>query len=178
MRVPRWTWLLALAAFAPMLPFLAPPLAGGDAAYTVLSGSMEPTFQVGDYILVRHLAPGEALQAGDVVTFRQGEVLVTHRVVEVLAQGDERSYVTQGDANAEPDPQPLGEDRVVGKVVGHVPFYGHVARLAAQREGRLLFLVVPAALIMALEVRRLARLGSQRKAKEPVRFEVVRRRSP
>lgn len=87
----------------------------------VVSGSMEPSLEVGDLILTEPLGD-ETVGKGDVITFRtpDGE-LVTHRVAAVLEDGSLR---TQGDANASMDSDPVAPEQVegVGRLV--VPLVG------------------------------------------------------
>lgn len=56
----------------------------GLVPFTVLSGSMEPTYHVGSLIYVRETAP-ENIEVGDPITYVVNEDLLvsTHRVVEV-----------------------------------------------------------------------------------------------
>lgn len=56
--------------------------------FTVLSGSMEPTFKTGSLIYVRKVDP-ETLEAGDIITYVLDERLTvaTHRIVEVIPDG-------------------------------------------------------------------------------------------
>jgi len=69
--------------------------------YTVLSGSMEPTYHTGSLIYVKTVDPFE-LEAGAVITFMLDEdTLATHRIVEVVPDPEDAStirFVTKGDA--------------------------------------------------------------------------------
>ncbi len=118
--------ILALALAA--LPLALPRLWGWQ-VYSILTGSMEPALPVGSAIYVQEWEAGD-LQPGDVITFTLGNatsLVETHRVVENDAQAGQ--LITKGDANAEPDINPVAYDRVVGKVVFCIPFLGNVARL-------------------------------------------------
>jgi signal peptidase len=62
----------------------------------VTSGSMSPTFDPGDLIVVTKIDP-ENVKVGDIVTFQTKEKgILTHRVVEIKTDGE---IVTKGDAN-------------------------------------------------------------------------------
>ena len=87
------------------------------ATYIVRSGSMSPSLQRGDAILV--LAE-EEYRVGDVVTFRSDSEFVTHRVVEVVDGG----YLTKGDANEDADPRVLPADHIAGRVGLRLPWVG------------------------------------------------------
>lgn len=93
------------------------PTVFGYSAAVVASGSMEPALSVDDMIL-NHTQDGYAV--GDIITFAKGSSLTTHRIVAVTDEG----YITQGDANNAPDPDPVAPREVVGRVVVHLPGIG------------------------------------------------------
>ena len=73
---------------------------------TVLSGSMVPHFSPGDVVVVTP-EPLADVRVGQVITYHapvQGHMIVTHRVVKVLKGGAHPVILTEGDANAAPDP--------------------------------------------------------------------------
>lgn len=82
------TWVmggvLVVAAGVGIVAILVPAVTGAT-AYTVLSGSMQPSLPPGTLIVVRETRVTD-LAPGDVITFqlRSGEpAVVTHRIVEV-----------------------------------------------------------------------------------------------
>lgn len=81
---------------------------------TVLSGSMEPTFQRGDLVLMQRMYL--KADVGDIIMFPmfRFQEPVTHRVVDITEEG---KIVTQGDANPFPDSSGFPPDRVAGKAV-------------------------------------------------------------
>lgn len=106
------------------------PLVLGATPYTVLTGSMRPTYAPGTMVVVRPV-DAERIGPGDVVTYQlesgRPEV-VTHRVVAVgVAADGERRLTTQGDANGGPDPEPVRPVQVRGTVVYAVPLLGWVS---------------------------------------------------
>ena len=74
----------------------------GIRTFTVLSGSMEPTYHVGSLIYVKKV-DSAAIRPGQVITFMLDEnTVATHRVVEVVPDEDDPStlrFRTKGDAN-------------------------------------------------------------------------------
>jgi signal peptidase I len=67
------------------------------------SGSMAPAIDTGDLALTRTVGAAE-LRADDVVSvIDSGGSRVTHRVVDVAGQGDQRQLTLRGDANEQPD---------------------------------------------------------------------------
>lgn len=102
--------LLLLALVAPF----GWALTTGDTFMTVTSGSMEPTYQVGDVIAVREAAGDELREVGSVVVATFGttdrDSRYVHRVDEVL---DDGAWL-RGDNNTERDPQPVTQSQVEG----------------------------------------------------------------
>ena len=97
------------------------PGAGSWRVLAVLTGSMSPTINAGDMVIVRDY--GEQQPAvGEIVTYWQDEnsrSLTTHRVVNRLDNG----YLqTKGDANQGVDGGWTRPERIVGKVVGRIPY--------------------------------------------------------
>lgn len=156
-RVAAWTIVGLLVV--PGLFYAFPQIVGRDGAYVVLSGSMVPFFRAGDVIFVDSV-PSDSLQVGDVVTFRAkpgSNVLITHRVTEVLEEGGRVRYRTQGDANSDPDPFLVTPEMVVGKYAFQIPFWGHLLNVVRSKVGYVLFVVIPAGTIIIREFVRLYR---------------------
>lgn len=103
--------------------------------FTVESDSMYPKYPKDSLVFVQDV-PAEEIQAGDVVTYVMNAhgTLVTHRVVSVDMQ--EETFITQGDANSSPDPNPVLWGNVVGKVVFGIPKVGAVFRAFTSEEAR------------------------------------------
>lgn len=84
--------------------------------FQIASNSMAPEITTDDLILVKVT---KDVKKGDVITFMDGDNLITHRVVEVNGP----SYITKGDANNTNDKTVL-ESQIVGKVVKVLPNFG------------------------------------------------------
>lgn len=136
--------LVAVLALAVALA-VVPRVMSGE-ALTVLTGSMEPTYSPGDMVVS---APQERYDVGDVVTFQpvSGDpTLITHRVVAIRLGGPEGTrYVTRGDANGTDD-DPIKPEQIMGEVIYHVPYVGHLGT-AAGRHRDALIAVAGAALV-------------------------------
>lgn len=85
----------------------------GYTFFEVISGSMSPSIEKWDLILVKLDTDYEV---GDIVSFKSGEAYITHRIVE--KKGD--TYITKGDANNTFD-TPITKDVIAGKVVNVYP---------------------------------------------------------
>lgn len=101
--------------------------------YTVLTGSMEPSFSVGDMVIVK-LSNAEDIDVGDVITFNpssDSDAYLTHRVVQKYENYENTNmtcFKTQGDANNTEDAFLIESTRVIGTVVFSVPKLGYIVR--------------------------------------------------
>ncbi len=93
----------------------------------VTSGSMTPGIQVGDVAVAREVGSPGDLEIGDVVLYERSDgKLVLHRIVDTMQDDKGRTlYITKGDANPEPDPDPVGYKSIVGKLLFTVPKAGY-----------------------------------------------------
>lgn len=103
------------------------PTIMGHKFFTVMTGSMQPSIMVGDLVIAKELSP-EQINVGDVITFKSqnSENITTHRVKEIIRDGLEIKYITQGDANNVQDQNPVESKLVIGKVVKCIPKVGMV----------------------------------------------------
>lgn len=106
--------------------------------YTVLSGSMEPTYHTGSLIYVKSVDPFE-LEDGDVITFMVDEdTLVTHRIVDVVPDAEDSSVVrfqTKGDANTAVDGSLVHYKNVIGSPIFTIPYMGYFANFVKTPPG-------------------------------------------
>jgi signal peptidase len=134
------------------LVFLRPAQLGGDTYFMVAyGGSMQPAINVGDIAIIKRTDPSH-IRVGDMLTFHQSRQVVTHRVVEVLPNGD---FVTKGDANNAPDMEPVPMSHVIGKAVFIVPYVGYVLHYAGTFWGLVFLVWIPAIALIVMEVRKI-----------------------
>ena len=130
----------------------------------VISGSMEPTIHEGDLLFVmgidaEDIKNGTAEeQNGDVIVFDARGLWIgapqepiVHRVVDKFQIGDTWYFRTQGDANFLPDQAPVPETRIIGVVVGWIPYIGWV-KIFLTESGMLipLLVIISALLIISI----------------------------
>ena len=123
----------------------------GFKVFTVLSGSMEPTYHTGSVIYVKEV-DHTTLQAGDVITFAISEDMVaTHRIVGVVPDDEDPSvlrYRTKGDANDSEDGTLVHYKNIVGKPVFTIPYLGYVASYIQSPPGSYVAIAGAAFLLM------------------------------
>ena len=89
--------------------------------FIVLTGSMEPTLNIGDIIFVKETAD---IKQQDIVAFKVNDAVVTHRVVEIKKENEKTFYITKGDANSSNDTELLRIENIEGKYIFKIPFLG------------------------------------------------------
>lgn len=150
--------LLVIALVAVIGMLFAPQLFGWR--YGILrSGSMSPDMPTGAAIVVAPVNPGE-VRPGDVITFRSAsnqDLLITHRVVEAdIDAGGNPVFITKGDANDAPDAAIVTADRLLGRVKFDLPYVGLVIRHLRSTTAFILLMVIPATMLVGLELREFA----------------------
>lgn len=109
---------ISLSVFQAMRQGVQPSFLGYK-FFVVLTGSMSPTIEVGDLVIVKETEP-EAISVGDVITYSVGnDNVVTHRVKDIVEE-ERLQFVTQGDANNVEDMNPVKHEDLVGKVMYHL----------------------------------------------------------
>ena len=80
----------------------------GYSLFKVETGSMMPTLQIGDIIIVKLT---DSVNENDIITFKTENEFITHRIIEI--DGD--TIITKGDKNNTED-KPIKKENIVGKV--------------------------------------------------------------
>jgi signal peptidase len=135
----------------------------------VASGSMIPTLNVGDLIVVQGgMNVSNVIaeyQTGDIVVFHKPgnpDELIVHRAVEKINDG----LKTKGDNNSNSDYWIVTDDELVGKVVGVIPYLGNVPLFVHTSTGIMIILLVIVVLILLEFLIPMAR--EKPKAEQPV----------
>lgn len=188
-------WAVVVAGVGAFLTAMVVPLwfqAQDQRLLIVTSGSMEPHFSAGDVVVLRAVNDASELTPGLVVAFQPigTSELVTHRIVEVVrlpamsevpdsggrqvprldpeGRPVELAYIrTQGDANAQPDPDATPLERVRGVLLAVHEGWGRPLEWATSPVGRAMLLVPPLLAVATLEV--LSVLDERRQRRETVR---------
>ncbi|WP_167305850.1 signal peptidase I [Nocardioides euryhalodurans] len=123
------SWALLIGVVTAGAALILVPKATGARPLTVLSGSMEPTYDIGSVVVVRPVDTDE-LAIGDVITFQpvsDDPRLTTHRIDGFAFGAEGKQFVTKGDNNDTVDLEPVSADQVRGEVWYSVPLVGYVS---------------------------------------------------
>ena len=87
-----------------------------------LSGSMQPTIEVGSLGIVHE---EKNYKEGDIVTYIKDRTLITHRIKEIKS---DKEIIVQGDANNIAD-EPISKDMIEGKIIFTIPHMGSILQI-------------------------------------------------
>ena len=154
-RSVKKTWNIISTVLVALVVLLALLLVGarifGLQVFTVLSGSMEPTYHTGSLIYVKKVDP-YTIQNGQVITFMLDEnTVATHRVVGVVPDEEDSSVIrfrTKGDANETEDGGLVHYKNVIGTPVFTIPYLGYVASYIQHPPGMYVAIAAGAVLLM------------------------------
>ena len=89
--------------------------------FIVTSGSMEPSIKTGSII---YTVKKSDYNEGDVVTFREDKVNISHRIVGYKNISGQKYYITKGDQNESVDYNLVNTQSIYGKISTTFPFVG------------------------------------------------------
>ncbi|MHA1273534.1 MAG: signal peptidase I [Promethearchaeota archaeon] len=127
----------------------------------VVSGSMEPTLYKGDLLFLQGTDP-EDLKNGTIED-KKGDIIVydarglwagapdepiVHRIVGKWHNESGWWFLTKGDANDAVDRAPVPEDRILGKVVGRIPYIGWVKIILTESGMLMPIIIILSALLL------------------------------
>lgn len=88
----------------------------------IATGSMEPLIEPGDVIILKKVGP-EGVKLGEVIHFRQENIYITHRVIDVIDPAA-KLYQTKGDNNDSVDLDLVSQGQIKGKLICVIPKIG------------------------------------------------------
>lgn len=124
--------------------------------FTVVSGSMEPKYKIGDVLIAKETAP-EDIKVGDAVSYlgKVGQFknkVITHEVVEIeKSNNNEFIYHTKGLANLVEDPI-VGQDQLYGVVIYRSFILSLVYSIVSKPLGMFIFILIPIMYIIISEI--------------------------
>ncbi|MDD5190012.1 MAG: signal peptidase I [Dehalococcoidales bacterium] len=135
--------------------------------FFVKSGSMSPAIKPGDLVItgpVDGWFTGK-LEVGKVITFKQTDLLVTHRIVGI--EGDQ--YITKGDANEDRDANLVPVQNIIGIKMFSIPKLGFINSFVSTRRGWFLVIVIPTIVLVIFIIKDIVKesfKGSKKEKKE------------
>ena len=108
----------------------------GIKSFIVLSGSMEPTINVGDLIFVKDT---KNIKEQDIISFQVENAVITHRVIEITKNN---TYITKGDANNIEDTEEIAKDKIQGKYFFKIGKIGNIILFFKTNYGMLILIML------------------------------------
>jgi len=148
LKIIYYIFIACIALIALLLVFSIIPITGNYKVLIVQSGSMAPAIKTGSVVIVK---PVSDYKIGDVITFGQAtktKAPTSHRIYDIKVVDGQPVYITKGDANNAPDAKEISKSEIIGKVLFDVPYAGYAVDAAKKPLGFALIIVVPAAIII------------------------------
>ena len=93
-------------------------------AIAVATGSMRPVINKGDVVIIKKIDNYDTLKKGDVIAFHYNNVMIVHRIINIVEDRNDMYFYTKGDANEEDDNFAIKKNMIVGVVNNRIPFVG------------------------------------------------------
>ena len=108
----------------------------GYRIFEVASGSMEPTLQINDILLVK--VNEKDINKNDIIAYKEKDkdTIITHRIIDI----NNETIMVKGDANNTMD-SPITKDQVIGKVVKVYPKLGVWKKVFADPKNLILMFI-------------------------------------
>lgn len=128
---------------------------GSYRMFTVVTGSMDPVYKVGDVVISKEVEPSTINKGDDVVYLGEKndfkDKIVTHRVIKIENKDNEYYFTTKGIANDYSDPV-ISSDQIYGKVVYKPVVLSFLSGILNTKLGFYLLIFVPVAFLIFLEI--------------------------
>lgn len=118
--------------------------------FIVLSGSMETQISAGDIVVVKEIDTNE-LKKGDIIAFKDGNIVITHRIDEVTEIDGKTQYITKGDNNNTQDIGYVLPEQVEGVFKFKIARLGNIAMFIQTPLGMIVCLSIPIIIIILLQ---------------------------
>ncbi len=132
---------------------------GGYSVMKVVTGSMEPSIHVDDYILIKKTDVSD-LKVGDVITFLSDDPQIkdqpnSHRITKI---NDDGTFTVKGDANPVEDVYTVRPDRIIGRYVRKMYLFRFIGSFASSRKLLMILFILPTVCICIYESRTLIKI--------------------
>lgn len=119
--------------------------------FIVLSGSMESQINVGDIVVVKEIETNK-LKEGDVIAFRNGDIVIIHRIIEKEENAGKIQYITKGDNNNVKDKGKVQEEQIEGIYKFKIIKLGNIAIFIQTPLGAIALISTPVILLLIMYI--------------------------
>ena len=96
----------------------------GIKTFVIISGSMEPNLNIGDIVLIKQTNE-EQIKVNDIISYREGQNVITHRVIEITQEDKKKKYITKGDVNLKKDEGYITDDEILAIYKYRIAYIGY-----------------------------------------------------
>ena len=94
-------------------------------AIAVASGSMTPNILKGDIVVIKKIdGDYSKLKKGQVIAYKYDNVIIVHRLINIIEEKGTYYFYSKGDANEKEDNWVINEDMIIGVVNVKIPYLG------------------------------------------------------
>ena len=94
-------------------------------AVAIASGSMSPEIDKGDIVIIDKINNNYSnAKVGDILAYEYNQVLIVHRIVNIIRDNGEYFFYTKGDSNDNKDNYVIKEEMIKGIVKNKIPYIG------------------------------------------------------
>lgn len=104
----------------------------GFKTYEIVSRSMEHTINKNDIIVVKKVDKNE-INKNDIISFDNGNEIITHRIVDIENINGQTLYTTKGDNNRFADDEKISFEQIEGKYVFKLSKLGYLMNFLKNR---------------------------------------------
>lgn len=119
--------------------------------FIVLSGSMETEIFAGDLAIVKEVDP-KIIKEKDVIAFKDGDIVTTHRVIDIIEENGVTKYKTKGDNNNVEDNGYVLPEQIEGLYQFKVSKLGNLAMFTQTPIGMIICLSIPVGLLILIQM--------------------------
>ena len=120
--------------------------------FIVLSGSMETEIFPGDLVIVKEVDSKE-LKENDIIAFKSGDIVITHRIVEIINDEGQVKYITKGDNNNVNDVGYVTKENIEGIYKFKIKNLGNLAMFIQTPTGMVVCLSIPLLLLALVHIK-------------------------
>lgn len=170
-KIIYYIFIAFIVVIAVLLIISVLPITGNIKFMIVQSGSMSPEIKTGSIVMTK---PFSEYKVGDIITFgtySKTKAPTTHRIFDIKVNDGVPVYITKGDANNAPDQKEVSEREIIGKILIDIPYLGYVVHAVRQPIGFIAVLIIPAAIIVGDEIRKIYGEIKKRKKNKNAKLE-------
>ena len=118
--------------------------------FIVLSGSMETQISAGDIVVVKQVDTN-TLKKGDIIAFKENDIVITHRIDEIIQEENTTQYITKGDNNNTQDMGYVVPEQIEGKYEFKIARLGNLAMFTQTPLGMIVCLSIPILIVIQIK---------------------------